>query len=241
MNARVQVNDQWSIRLMEINLHVARTAHRSWIPADAREALFDAQGALHPRAERSVSQWLLDTHGLQRQMDWEMHESEKRIWLLDAPSLTRLTRELSIVMQRNFLLREIDGSRLREIRARVDPVLWRLMSEEMPIDAAHHAEARVTFLNRMPWDLESDLVYDGARLLWSLLAPEWLALRGRARLRFDAAFTLNEQPSLANAVAITECGGLTHALGEPAAGAAIIDLIQGWLIPRRLPQWAWLF
>jgi hypothetical protein len=187
MNARVQVSEQWATRLVEFNVHVARTAHPSWIPRNVRPFVFDVSGAVRPRAERALSEWLREAHGLENKVDWQMEEPEKRIWLLDPPSLTRLTRELSIVMHRDWLVCEIDGARLREVRGRIDPVLWRLMVEEMPVNAAHHESARVSFLNREPRELESDLLADGARTLIGLLAPEWEAVRGRAKLRFDAA------------------------------------------------------
>jgi hypothetical protein len=155
-------------------------------------------------------------------MDWQMKEPQKRIWLLDSPSLTRLTRELSIVMHRHFLLRTIDGPRLRDIRGRIDPVLWRLLVEEMPEAAPDHERARVQFLNREPAELEAELIADGSRVLLALLAPEWRAVWGRARLRFPA----NQSVEAEN---------------DPHAADRVLDLVCGWLVPRRLPQWAWLF
>jgi hypothetical protein len=125
-------------------------------------------------------------------------------------------------MHRDWLVRVIDGARLREIRSRIDPVLWRLMVEEMPGNAAHHTEPRVEFLSRMPRSLEADLLADGARTLSSLIRPEWQAVALRARLRFDAAW-----------------GDVPGA--ETTRADAVMALTSTWLVPRRLPQWAWLF
>jgi hypothetical protein len=224
MNEVISMNGQWSSRLEEFNVHVARIAHRSWIPEAVQAIVFDAQGALHARAEKWISEWLLETHGLQCETDWQMCEPEKRIWLLDSPSLARLTRELSIVMHREALLQTIDGARLREIRGRIDPVLWRLMLEELPSAAPVHSQPQVSFLNRAPQDLDADLLADGARLLKSLLRPHWRAVCGRATLRFPASYAR---------IHGNEGGSSTD---DP-----ILTFVCGWLVPRRLPQWAWLF
>jgi hypothetical protein len=220
--ARAAMNGQWGDRLSDFNVRVARIAHRSWIPENVQPLVFDAQGALHPRAEKWISEWLLETHDLLHEMDWQMKEPQKRIWLLDSASLMRLTRELSTVMHRHFLLRTIDGPRLRDLRSRIDPVLWRLMVEEMPSDAPGHDQARVHFLNREPADLEAELIADGSQTLLALLAPEWRAVCGRARLRFAANQSVG-------------------AMNDPSAADRVLALVCGWLVPRRLPQWAWLF
>ena len=234
MNEVVNVSGQWAGRLTEFNVHVARIAHRSWIPESVRPFVFNVQGALHPRAEKWISEWLLETHDLRREMDWQMKEPQKRIWLLDSPSLARLTRELSIVMHRNELMQTIDGVCLREIRSRVDPVLWRLMVEELPADAPCHAHAHVSFLNRVPQELEADLIEDGSRTLMALLRPEWRAVCGRARLRFAA--TRDDGQSAGIQGSDQDMTSTTW-----IAESGVMSFVCDWLVPRRLPQWAWLF
>jgi len=215
---------EWMSHLVEFNLHVARFAHRSWFPRALSNVLWDSQGRMHPRAERKASDWLLRELSLQREMDWHMAEPQKRVWFLDEASLERLTYELALTMHRDGLAQVIDGARLRALHKKIDADAWRFIVEDTPEGLFRHRTPTVDFDNATPESLTASLRADGARTLLSLIQMPWRAVRDRARVRFD--------------ISLPDADGVT--LGASRTDKAL-DLICTHLIPRRLPQWAWLF
>jgi hypothetical protein len=217
------------VRLVEFNLHPARFAHRSWFEAlssepAVSEAIFEADGRVADRCESGLSCWLLEQLGLQGQMDWQMSELPKRIWLLDGPALGRLALELALCMHREWLVRMIDARHLRALYEKVDREAVRFVIQEVPEGAFHYESAVVSFERDAPLDLARELKDHGARTLLALLLPTWRAVRARAQLHFDRAKALGDAPPL-----------------EPAHSRRALELLCDRLIPRRFPQWAWCF
>ncbi len=215
---------EWPARLVEFNLHVARIADRSWYPK-LLKGIPDstAPTAFDERRERHLSKCLLQMLGLEHIMDWTMREPQKRLFLLDRPSLTKLAYELSVAMHREWLARVIDGSRLRGLRARIETQAWRFAVEGVPDGMFRHRSPTVDFESGAPEELTATLQRDGARVLLALMQPAWLAASQRARLRFDR-----------------EAGVGVAAFGAERQEKAL-ELICDHLIPKRLPRWAWLF
>jgi hypothetical protein len=210
-------------------LHLARFAHRSWFGAlsselTEREAMFEAGGRPAVRCEPWLSRWLLEELGLQGEMDWEMNELPKRIWLLDGPALERLALELALCMHREWLVRVIDARHLRALYEKVDREAVRFVIQEVPEGAFHYESAVVSFERDAPIDLPGELKDHGVRTLLALLRPTWRAVRARAELYFDRAKALGDAPPL-----------------EPAHSRRALELLCDRLIPRRFPQWAWCF
>lgn len=218
-----------AVRLVEFNLHPARFAHRSWLEPlssgrTVSETLFDSGGRPAHRCEPGLSCWLLEELGLQGEMDWEMRELPKRIWLLDGPALERLTLEVALCMHREWLVRMIDARHLRALYEKVDREAVRFVIQEVPEGAFHYKSALVSFERDAPIDVAAELKDHGARTLLALLLPTWRAVRARAELYFDRTKALGDVPPL-----------------EPAHSRRALDLICERLIPRRFPQWAWCF
>jgi YOP proteins translocation protein K (YscK) len=229
MSAAASTAGRRAVRMVEFNLHPARFAHRSWLAAlsgerSDDEAIFGADGRTADRSEPGLSGWLLEELGLQGEMDWEMSELPKRIWLLDGPALERLSLELALCMHREWLVRMIDARHLRALYEKVDQEAVRFAIQEIPEGAFHYESAVVSFERAAPIDLAAQLKDHGARTLLALLRPTWRAVRARAELYFDRAKTLGNAPPL-----------------EPAHSGRALDLLCDRLIPGRFPQWAWCF
>jgi len=205
-----------AVRLMEFNVHVARFAHSSWLP--------DPSGRVDPRAEPRMSEWLLHELDLDRAMDWEMSEPQKRLWLLDGPSLRRLAQELALAMHREWLLQVIDGARLRALKTSVDERAMRFVIEDVPAGQCHHRSPTVNLETDSSADLGRKLEASGARTLMALLQPDWRAVRARAQLHFDRSQNLSDVTPL-----------------EGAHCDQALELIGTWLVPRRFPEWVWCF
>jgi hypothetical protein len=193
-----------------------------WRSIGAR--IFDARGHIAVRCERHVSGWLLRELGLQAQMDWEMAEPQKRLWLLDGPSLERLALELALAMHREWLVRVIDATRWRALQAKVGADALRFVVKEVPVGCFHYQSPLVSFGTDAVGDIGTELKEHGVRSLIALLQPTWLAVRGRAQLYFDRAQQLGDVAPF-----------------EPTHSQRALELICGRLIPRRFPQWAWCF
>jgi len=204
----------WAARLTQFNFHVARFAHPSW----------HGQEHIAARAEPALSASLLQELGLQDQFEWEMTEPQQRIWLLDTPTLTRLAEETALAMHREWLVRVIDGMRVRALVTTIDRQALRFVIEEVSEGSFHYHAPVVSFDTDSPHELRAKLQTAGARTLIALLSPEWRAIRGRAQLHFDRSWKLDEVPPF----------GSDH-------GRRALELIVGTLIPRRFPEWAWLF
>jgi len=218
-----------AVRLVEFNLHPARFAHRSWFEslsseATVREAIFQPDGRADRRWEPGLSRWLLEDLDLQGEMDWEMSELPKRIWLLDGPALERLALELALCMHREWLVKMIDARPLRALYEKVDREAVRFVIQEVPEGAFQYKSALVSFERAAAIDMAAELKDQGARTLLALLLPTWRAVRARAELYFDRAKSLGDVPPL-----------------EPAHSRRALELICDRLIPRRFPQWAWCF
>jgi hypothetical protein len=226
--APVAVEARQALRLVELNLHVARFAHRSWyedalsVPGLAG-ALCDERGHLTMRVEPQVSQWLLQELGLHGQMDWQLDRPQMRLWLLDRPALERLALELALAMHREWLVQIIDAVRWRALAAKVGGEALRFVVEELPRGCLHY-QVPVVSLGADLSLIDKHLQEHGARTLVALLDPAWRAVRARAQLFFDRALMLGEVPPL-----------------RPALCRRALDLIQGRLLPRRFPEWAWCF
>jgi hypothetical protein len=217
-----------TLRLVEFNLHIARLAHRSWyeqmLPERfSQNARPGSGGGIGARAEPKVSAWLLRQHDLHETFDWDMSEPAKRPWLLDPSALNHLCGLLSLAMHRQWLLRIIKGSQLRALREAAGPEDFRLVIDELASLSFHHLSPTVD-LDLEPAALRSSLRDDGARTLFRLLDTTWRAVRGRAVLRFERGTIRGGEPAFA-----TDCRD------------AALELICGRLIPRRLPEWVWLF
>jgi len=153
-----------------------------------------------------------------------MSDPQRRVWLLDTPALTRLAEEVALAMHRDWLVRVIDGTRLRALMANLDRGALRFVVAEVPEGAFHYRAPLVSFEADAPPEIVAKLRAAGARTLMALLRPEWRAVRGRAPLHFERAWQLADVPPFAN----DHC-------------AQALDLICGKVIPRRFPEWAWLF
>ncbi|HEY6926291.1 MAG TPA: SctK family type III secretion system sorting platform protein, partial [Steroidobacteraceae bacterium] len=199
------------------NIRVARFAHHSW---------FEEVAGIRPtaRTELWLSRWLLQESGLDHEMDWEMSEPQKRLWLLDAPSLQRLAQELALTMHREWVLQLIDARRLRVLEESVGAGAVNFVIGDLPEGQYHHAAPQVDFDADSPAGLTTKLREVGARTLMGLLSPEWRAVRGRAQLYFERFQRLGE---------VVPC--------EPAQRQQALALICEWLIPRRFAEWAWCF
>jgi hypothetical protein len=220
---------QRALRLVELNLHLARYAHRSWYEEALSDptlapVMLDERTQLRTELEPYVSDWLLHERGLSLDMDWDMQEPQKRVWLLDRPSLERLALELALAMHREWVVQIIDSARLRALAAAVGADALRFVIEEVPAGYFHYQEPLVSFDGQPTSDVAAELREYGVRTLMALLEPTWRAVRGRAQLFFNRDLGLDEVTSLA-----------------PALSRRALDLISQRLIPRRFPEWAWCF
>lgn len=218
-----------AVRLVEFNLHPARYAHQSWYPSvmdttPLREAISDPRADAFARAEPHLSRWLLREMGLQAELDWEMREPQKRLWLLDAPSLARLARELALAMHREWLLRVIDATRWRALEESLGGQALRFVVEEVPEGAFQYRAPLVNFETQPPAEAAAELTTQGVQTLMALLQPNWRAVRCRAQLYFDRSKDLASVPPF-----------------EAQQCERALALICGTLLPRRFPEWAWCF
>lgn len=223
------VVSQRALRLVELNLHLARYAHRSWYEEAFRDAriahvMLDERSRVHAHLEPYISRWLLQELDLSLDMDWDMREPQKRIWLLDRAGLERLALELALAMHREWVVQIIDSTRLRTLAGVVGADALRFVIEEIPVGCFHYQAPLVSFESQAMLDVAVELRGHGARTLMALLEPAWRAVRGRAQLFFDRALGSSGDPPL-----------------EPALGHRALDLIFQRLIPRRFPKWAWCF
>jgi hypothetical protein len=209
---------EWAAYLAQFNFHVARFAHPSWHPD------IPVHGRVDSRVEAQLSAWLLQELGLQDEFDWQLSEPQRRIWLLDTAALMRLSEEIALAMHRDWLVPIIDGARVRALLPKVDSSLLRFIIKEVPRGAFHYNAPLVNLEQDAPQEITPKLQEAGARTLVGLLQPAWRAVRGRAQLRFERTWGLDEVPPLP---------------GEHCSRA--LELICGRLIPRRYPEWAWLF
>jgi hypothetical protein len=215
-------------RLVTLNLHPARYAHRSWYETALSEAniarvLLDERGGVRGPFEPCLSRWLLLELGV-TEPDWELREPPKRVWLLDRPSVERLALELALAMHREWVVQIIDSTRLRALAAAVGADALRFVIEDVPAGCFHYQSPLVSFDSFSPAEVGAELRAHGARTLMALLEPAWHAVRSRAALFFDRALNLGADPAL-----------------EPALAHRALDLILQRLIPRRFPKWAWCF
>ena len=215
---------RWVMHLVDFNLHPARSAHRSWLPGVLSSVAFDARGRLDARVDTPVSQWLLGEADASDGMDWQMEQPEKRIWLLDPPSLEKLAFELAAVAHRDSIARIIDRERVQVVQRALGSSLWSFVLEDVPERLRGFASRGVDFDRAPAATLETALRAEGVRSLFGLLAPEWRAVRARATLRFEASLTRDVPPLL-----------------DGVRRDSLVKLIRDHLIARRLPQWAWLF
>src|SRR5581483_3557882 len=221
------VTPQRALRLVELNLHPARYAHRSWYDDALRDpklvaAMLDERAGVHARVEPYLSRWLLEELDLSSDKDWDLEEPQKQVWLLDRPSLERLALELALAMHREWLVQIIESTRLRVLAAAVGADALRFVIEEIPSGCFHYQSPLVSFETDPSREVGAQLREHGARTLVALLEPGWRAIRGRAPLFFDRACALGEVAAL-----------------EPTLGRRALDLICHRLIPRRFPEWAW--
>jgi hypothetical protein len=216
--AAVATSGRRALRLVEFNLHVARFAHRSWWG----DAVPEGDWSAADRVESRMSAWLLREVGLEADMDWELHEPQKRLWLLNGSTLQRLAAELALAMHRQWLLQIIDGARLRSLADAVGEPALRFVVGELPEDSFHYQSPQVRLVGAATGELHTGLIEEGARTLIALLQPAWRAVRGRAQLHFDRGQDLASVPAF-----------------EPQHCKRALELICGWLIPRRFPEWAW--
>jgi YOP proteins translocation protein K (YscK) len=207
-----------ALRLVEFNLHVARFAHRSWWGNAVPEGDWRAADRVEPQ----MSAWLLREVGLEADMDWDLHEPQKRLWLLDGATLQRLAAELALAMHRQWLLQVIDGARLRGLADAVGEPALRFVVGELPQGSFHYQSPQVRLVGAATAELRTGLIEEGARTLIALLQPAWRAVRGRAQLHFERSRGLAAVPAF-----------------EPQHCKRALELICGWLIPRRFPEWAW--
>ena len=220
--APAHAQGQWAARLVEFNLHPARFAHRSWHAPFFQDWSFEAHA--QRRAEPRLSDWLRHEWIEQGEADWQMQEPEKRLWLLDVASLEHLTYLLGLALHRDWLVRIVEGQRLRLLHEKVVRETLRFVVAELPEGLFHHHSPTVSVESSAPEEFGQKLKEDGARTLMALLQPEWRAVRARAQLHFDRSLALDR-------VTPFDAARCTRAL----------ELICGHLIPRRLPKWAWLF
>ncbi len=220
---------QLALRLVEFNLHPARFAHPSWFGESSsalasRGTLWHASGHVEARAEPRLSEWLLHELDLHDDMDWEMSEPEKRLWLLDGATLERLAQELALAMHREWLLRVIEAGRLRLIATALGEGALRFVMEGVPRGSFHYHTPKVSFSSDAASELGFKLREAGARTLMALLRPAWRAVRGRAQLYLERSKGLGAVPAF-----------------EAVHREQALEFICGRLIPRRFPEWAWCF
>jgi hypothetical protein len=219
----------WALLLVDFNLRLSRFAHRSWygvMPGlrSLETEAFDTQGRPGAQWDRPLSVWLAGELGVRGSLDWQMSEPQKRLWLLDTPTLERLAREVALAMHRDWLLRMIDGPRVRDLSAKLDRGALQFVVQAVPERSLHYNSPVVSFETAAPGELAARLQDAGARTLMALLQSGWDAVRRRAQLHFDKALMLGDVPAFEG----------THA--ERA-----MRLICGQLIPGRFGEWAWLF
>jgi hypothetical protein len=238
MGAALQASDEpasaeaarLAARLIEFNLHAAHFAHRSWYPDAAwARALFSGltSGASARRKFATMcalSRWLLGELDVAGEWDWQMAEPQKRLWLLDTVALTSLARDIALAMHRDWLALWIDGERVRRLLTRLPRAALCFVLQEIPAGCLHYRVPLVNFESDTRFELEEKLQCAGARTLMALLPAHWRAVRRRAQLHFDKSYQLDAV--------------------QPLAGAdyeRALDLICGKVLPKRAPEWAWLF
>ncbi len=215
----------WALRLVQFNLHAARFAHESWLSgAECLSSIRLADRRGEFRGEPAVSDWLLAQVGARGELDWDMDEAAKRLWLLDPASLHRAARELALAMHRDWLVQIIQGERVRGLQQKVSKEALRFVIQDVPARGLHFSAPQVDFEGDSAAELGAKLESAGARALIGLLQPTWRAVRARAQLFFDRAASLADVP-------VFEGEHYTRAL----------DLVLNQLVPRRLGEWAWLF
>jgi hypothetical protein len=100
----------------------------------------------------------------------------------------------------------------------------RFVVEDVPQGAFHYNSPIVNLDAAAPEDMALKLQQAGASTLMALLEPHCRAVRSRAQLHFDRSWRLGEVPPF---------------MAEHCKRA--LELVFERVIPRRLPEWAWLF
>jgi hypothetical protein len=204
---------QAAVLLWHFNCHIASLAHPSWIERPA--------WTNHP----ATSAHLLARHGLTGCHEWHCRAEAQRLWLIDSASLAALTLSLGGLAQAPRLHRRVRGEQRLALRGAWPALAWEaahdLLAPRLDLPAADASEAASTGDEAT---LSDALARLGAQLLRGLLAPEWRAFVGRARLRLPRAWADDPPRAL-----------------QPETQRALVRWITAVWVPQRSPAWAWLF
>jgi hypothetical protein len=166
--------------------------------------------------DRAWSQYLLETHGVHRVVDWQLEGASIRVWLVDDASLQSVLEGLTGLLQRRRLARVIGRAQRDALRSAWSEATWFAASD----GSAPSIDS--TTLPALADEDESPRT--SARLLRGLIGAARPAIAERARLRLPRAWRddgVLEMPE-----------GLRSELA---------DWIARCWIPQRSPAWGWLF
>lgn len=115
-----------AIRIAQFNFAPMLYAHPSWLPEDMKKA-----AALDPEkkctsAQKTMSNYLLKLHGLDKAFDFDFSDPNKRAALLSADKLNCFFTALGTVLNSDSIRRIVKGSDLRELKKWIDPDHYRL-------------------------------------------------------------------------------------------------------------------
>jgi hypothetical protein len=202
--------------LADFNLRPVNYAHPSWLQDGISQFTSD-----ETHQQRTASDWLLKQNGLDQEFDWSMSEPQKRLFLLDSKSLEELAKYISLLMHSRWLKLVVGRAAVQSLEERLGAENVEFAMENTPHSQVEHSLPQADFADP---NLTQAMTQDGARTLFMLLEPTWRAVRGRASFKFDKSWEIIKVTS-----------------AETVKTKALLALVCQHIIPKRLPQWAWLF
>jgi len=228
MNASVAPAADGPLALMRLvlrfNLHPQAGLHPSWLPADWPVSARARLARLAPEAQALLGDALVRAGVLPAAPDHAFDSPVKRLLLLDAASLRRLSFYASLCVHAPLMRprRDALASALRRQARRLDDDAVEFVLERAP--QASELQMSAHALRERPGACGRLLVDRGHRLLMALLADEGEAAAARLARMLPRRATSLPVPALA-----------------PRQKQQLRELVLACIVPERLARWDWLF
>jgi len=206
----------------QFNLLPSLYCHDSWLPAglpDTVRATRHDPGAL---CHRQLSPWLLARCHVAERFEFGFDDAARRLALLDGAALSRLAPALGLLVRREALRRTVHGPALAGIRQACG-----LESLGFVVMSAGRFSLHGPSGGALDPDGLAALPLLGRQLLTELASHGQWAVAGRLRLKFGRG-TSPRAPRPAGWIADGDA-------------PALMSWVADQLIPKVVPQWAWLF